>query len=222
MVDIVTQENRSLYEDALDEMFRLRYQVAVNELGWPLPNAKDGYDIDEFDTDETIYLLEYAKDGRMVACARLNPTTRPTLLSELFPNYCDFGTIPNDETIYEYSRYMVTKQGLSQAEFIRARANITLAVNEFCLAYGIQQVTLLTYMKNYPIAAHIWETRPLGTPQIYAPDGTQYIAAISKLTEEGLTRSRQYAGTHEKVASMVVPLHCAKRLAKTREIKRAS
>jgi len=222
MVDIVTHENRTLYENALDEMFRLRYQVAVNEMGWPLPNVKDGYDIDEFDTDDTIYLLEYADDGRMVACARLNPTTRPNLLSKIFPQYCDFGRIPNDETTYEYSRYMVTKVGLSQAEFVRARANITLAVNEFCLAYGISQVTLLTYMKNYPIAAHIWDTRPLGTPQIYEPDGIQYVAAICALTEEGLARSRQYAGTSEKVASMVVPLHCAKRLAKTREIKRAS
>jgi len=222
MVDIVTHENRSLYEDALDEMFRLRYQVAVNEMGWPLPNAKDGYDIDEFDTDETIYLLEYAKDGRMVACARLNPTNRPNLLSKIFSQYCDFGTIPNDETVYEYSRYMVTKEGLSQAEFIKARANITLAVNEFCLAYGIKQVTLLTYMKNYPIAAHIWDTVPLGTPQTYEPDGNQYIAAICTLTEEGLARSRQYAGTHEKVASMVVPLHYAKRLATHRDVKHAS
>ncbi len=222
MVDIITHENRSLYEDAIDEMFRLRYQVAVNEMGWPLPNAKDGYDIDEFDTDDTIYLVDYASDGRMVACARLNPTTKPNLLSDIFPQYCDFGTIPNDNEIYEYSRYMVTKVGLSQAEFIRVRANITLAVNEFCLAYGIRQVTLLTYMKNYPIAAHIWDTVPLGTPQIYAPDGTQYIAAICTLTEEGLARSRQYAGTNEKVASMVVPLHCAKRLADTRHVRRAS
>lgn len=222
MVDIVTHENRSLYTEALDEMFRLRYQVAVNEMGWPLPNAKDGYDIDEFDTEDSIYLLEYADDGRMVACARLNPTTKPNLLSEIFPNYCDFGTIPKDEKIYEYSRYMVTKQGLSQAEFIKARANITLAVNEFCLAYGINQVTLLTYMKNYPIAAHIWDTMPLGTPQIYAGDGTQYIAAICTLTEEGLERSRKYAGVTDKVASMVVPLTYAKQLATTREVKRAS
>jgi len=222
MVDIVTHENRSLYVDALDEMFRLRYQVAVNEMGWPLPNAKDGYDIDEFDTEDSIYLLEYADDGRMVACARLNPTIKPNLLSEIFPNYCDFGTIPKHEKIYEYSRYMVTKQGLSQEEFIRARANITLAVNEFCLAYGIEQVTLLTYMKNYPIAAHIWDTLPLGTPQVYDVDGTQYIAAICTLTEEGLERSRKYAGVTDKVASMVVPLTYAKQLAKSREVKRAS
>jgi len=200
MVDIVTHENRSLYVDALDEMFRLRYQVAVNEMGWPLPNAKDGYDIG----------------------ARLNPTIKPNLLSEIFPNYCDFGTIPKHEKIYEYSRYMVTKQGLSQEEFIRARANITLAVNEFCLAYGIEQVTLLTYMKNYPIAAHIWDTLPLGTPQVYDVDGTQYIAAICTLTEEGLERSRKYAGVTDKVASMVVPLTYAKQLAKSREVKRAS
>ena len=205
MVEIVTQQNKSLYEAELQDMFAMRYRVA-KELGWSLPGAKDGLDIDEFDREDTIHFLEFNNQRQVKACARLNPTTKPNLLSEIFPDFCEIGGIPKDPLVYEYSRYMVEKAGQSKLDFIMTRARITLAINEYCLENAIKQVTVLTYMKNYPIAAHIWKTRPLGEPRLYEPDNAKYIAAISDMTEEGLAKARAFARIKEPVASFIVPL----------------
>jgi len=205
MVEIVTAQNRSLYEAELRDMFEMRYRVA-KELGWELPDAQDGLDIDQFDRDDTIHFLEFNNQRQVKACARLNPTTEPNLLSDIFPEFCELGGIPADPDVYEYSRYMVEKAGQTKADFIMARARITLAINEYCLENAISQVTVLTYMKNYPIASLIWKTRPLGTPRMYAPDNAKYIAAISDMTDDGLANARAFARIKEPVASFIVPM----------------
>lgn len=222
MVDIITPANRILYQDKLDEMFRLRYEVAVTYLKWPLPDAKDGYDVDQFDRDDTIYLIDYSKTGRVIACARLNPTTKPTLLTEVFEGYCSFSPNPVGDNIYELSRFLVTKRGLTQAEFSKARTNIMLAVNEFCVAYGIQKLSFLTYLDNYTIAALVWDTLPLGVPKLYEPDNTEYIAALSTLNEKTLQRSRRIAGVREQVSNLIVPINCARILTDVEVFKKAS
>lgn len=205
MVEIVTHQNKSLYEAELRDMFEMRYRVA-KELGWELPAAKDGLDIDQFDREDTIHFLEFNDQRQVKACARLNPTTKPNLLSDIFPEFCELGGIPDDPKVYEYSRYMVEKAGQSKLDFLMARARITLAINEYCLENAIDRVTVLTYMKNYPIACAIWKTRPLGVPRVYAPDDAKYIAAISDMTDEGLDKARAFARIKEPVASFIVPL----------------
>jgi len=57
MVELITKYNRHNYESQLEQMFRLRYKIFVEQLGWDLPHAKDGLEIDEFDTEDTIYLI---------------------------------------------------------------------------------------------------------------------------------------------------------------------
>lgn len=205
MVEIVTYQNKSLYGEELNDMFKMRYRVA-KELGWELPDAKDGLDIDQFDREDTVYFLEFNDQRQVKACARLNPTTKPNLLSDIFPEFCELGGIPAAFNVYEYSRYMVEKAGQSKLDFVLARARITLAINEYCLENAIDQVTVLTYMKNYPIASMIWNTRPLGLPRMYEPDNAQYIAALSDMTEEGLAKARAFARIKEPVASFIVPM----------------
>ena len=91
MAEIITPANRHLYSDLLEEMFKMRYRVAVGELGWNIPGIKAGYDKDAFDTEETIYII-VPSDCRtkVLGCTRLNPTTGPHMLTEVFEHYCDF------------------------------------------------------------------------------------------------------------------------------------
>ena len=83
-VHVIRRENRHLYADILENYFRLRHQIYVVERKWMELERPDKREIDQFDTDDTVYLL--GLDGRaIVAGMRLVPTTSPTLLSELFP-----------------------------------------------------------------------------------------------------------------------------------------
>jgi len=216
MVNIILPSNRQLYTAQLDEMYRLRYQVAVEEWGWTLPTAKNGYDKDDYDHEETIYFLDYTPDGRLIGCARLTPTTRPTLLTDHFMDFCDIQEPPKGPAIYEYSRYMVTKRGTTKEEFVRSRAHLTLAVNEIALQVGISHVIYLIYKKNYAIASFVWETTPLGTPRVYEPEGKTYVAGLSKLTQKGLDLSRKYAGVTEPVSRLEMPISYSKYLQEVR------
>lgn len=192
MVEVVTKENAHLYADVLDDMHRMRYRVAVEEWGWRIPGIEPGYDKDAFDTDDTIYFLCLdASETRTLACGRLNPTTKPHLLSEVFASRCVEGDLPRSPTIFEFSRYIVDHRAMSKEDQAAVRARIPSAVNKFCLEAGITHLTILAYMSSYARTTKVWETRPLGLPQHFQQDDATYIAAISEMTEAGLQNLRK-------------------------------
>ena len=81
-VHVVQHDNMHLYQDEMEQCFRGRYQVCVRERGWSELERPDGRETDQFDTADAVHLL--AIDGRQVIGGiRLNPTTGPTLLSEV-------------------------------------------------------------------------------------------------------------------------------------------
>lgn len=209
MIEIVTSANMSLYQDEIDDMFKMRYRTAVDELGWQLPQAKNGYDIDAYDTADTVYFLKLDSDRSVMACARLNPTTNPTLMGDVFSDFCAYDEVPRDSKTYELTRYLVEKRGHSRDAFMEGRAHIIVAINEYCLANGIKMISWLTYKQNYPEACMLWDTEPLGPPKYVADDGAEYIAARSMMTEQGLSLCRSWARTSSPIANMVVPLNFA-------------
>lgn len=195
MVDIVSKENAHLYADVIDEMHRMRYRVAVEQWGWRIPDIEPGYDRDDYDTDETIYFLSLDSTGeKVLACSRLNPTTGPTLLSDVFPHHCEFGEPPRDPTVYELSRYVVDAQAMSKETAIAVRARMSSAVNLFCLQTGIRSLAILTYMNSYARSLRVWPTRPLGRPQYYDNEQATYVAALCDMTPEGLRKLREAYG----------------------------
>ncbi len=213
MIEIITSTNRHLYKYELSRMFEMRYDVAVNELGWSIPDIEKNYDLDEFDHDETVYFLSFDKDRNIIGTARLNPTTRPHLMSEVFPGLCRFKGVPVSPEIYEYSRFLVRKRGVDRAENIRVQAHISLAIVEYCLAAKISQISWLTYRRSYPLALRMWKTRPLGFPQYFEEDDAHYIAAISDMTPESLRRTRDLAHIQHPVSNILLPIEYAPSLA---------
>jgi acyl-homoserine lactone synthase len=192
MVEIVTPLNRHLYRTSLEEMHRLRYRVAVGQWGWNIPGIAPGFDKDDFDTPDTIYFLAYSTAGdRLVGCARLNPTTEPHLLSEVFSDLCDLQPAPRDPAVYEFSRYIVDHQALSKEDQFSVRGRISATINMFCLRTGIKALTWLAYHQMYARALKTWDTAPLGLPKFFAEDDATYIAAVSQMNDAGLDRLRR-------------------------------
>ena len=199
MLEIVTPQNRHLFEKYLQDMFRMRYRAAVQEMGWRIEIDENGCDIDEFDYPDTIYILYFNPNGSVGACGRLNPTTRPHLLSEVFDDMCVDGA-PKHDDVWEYSRYLVERKGKTQQEFMRAWMLVTQAVNEWCIDNNISQVTWLARKRLYGLSTHLWKTRPLGPAKYYEDDKKEYIAAISEMNLEGLKKVERYSKHKSPVA----------------------
>ena len=205
MLDIVTPENRHLYTDQLEDMFRMRHRAAVQEMGWRIDVDAQGRDVDEFDYPNTVYVLYFNADGSVGACARLNPTTRPHLLSEVFPDMCVEG-VPMGPKIWEYSRYLIERSGKTQQEYIRAWMLVSQAVNEWCIDNDVEQVTWLAVKRMYGMSTRLWKTRPLGPARYFEDDDKEYIAAISRMDAHSLPKVERYSKIPSPVTRTLTPL----------------
>lgn len=103
-MDIISGIKNSLPEGMYSELSIYRHEVFVEMLGWEL-NAPTGYEQDQFDRSDTIYVVARGNDDRIVGCARLLPTTKPYLLGEVFPELLNGLSPPNSPDIWELSRF---------------------------------------------------------------------------------------------------------------------
>lgn len=207
MVQIITPDTRTHFELELAEMHERRYEVLVKGLNWRVPGARSGYDVDQFDTSQTIYLVEkHPESGQLIASVRFNPTTSPHMMSEVFADQCEFGGVPSGPNIWEASRYVLDRKRMDGDLFFRTRMRMGIAMTEFCLQSGIVAMTWLTHKMLYAAALKGWPTRPLGAPKFYEEDQAEYIAAISDITEDALQGFRDRLGSDEPVTLAMMPL----------------
>lgn len=81
-----------------------RHEVFVKMLGWDLATPM-GCEQDQFDRPDTVYVLSRDDEQSITGCARLLPTTRPYLLSEVFPQLLNGLPPPCSEDVWELSRF---------------------------------------------------------------------------------------------------------------------
>jgi len=184
----------------LDDMYRKRYDVVVKQWGWDIPGIRDGYDKDQFDTDETVYIVVTDGDKGVVASTRLNPTTSPHMLSELFSDYCNLQQFPVADNIWECSRYVINRSFYNDPllEF-RIRARLGIGITQHCVEENITHLSWLTHQRFYNVAQRVWETEPLGLPRRDTADGWAWIPAVSKIDASTLQRQRDRFENSEEV-----------------------
>lgn len=184
MIEIITPGNRGLYGDALEAMFRLRHRIFVKDMGWTLPGAGDGVEQDAFDTEETVYFIEREANGAILACARLNPTTGPHMLTDLFADYCDLAPPPTGPEIHELSRVAVDREMVDPRRRREIRGRLDWAIAWHCRRNMIERLTAFPAEEAYTDRLRLWKTRPLGLPATFN-DGRAYIPAVLTV-DEGL------------------------------------
>lgn len=163
MVQVLTAALANREDTALQAMFAARKEVFVDLLKWNLPVAAGRFEIDQFDDDYARYIILLDRCGKHLASARLLPTTRPHILSELFEALCD-GVVPQDVDTFEITRFCIDRS-LSAAARLRARNHLITALVEHALDQGITRYTAVTDLSFLQqIVEFGWECRPLGMP----------------------------------------------------------
>ena len=77
MIHVVTAENIASYRDAMEQAYRLRHDVFVDELGWSDLKREDGREIDQFDDSRAVHMLCIEGD-RVLGYQRLLPARSET------------------------------------------------------------------------------------------------------------------------------------------------
>ncbi|TPK95322.1 MULTISPECIES: acyl-homoserine-lactone synthase [unclassified Mesorhizobium] len=189
MLLVVTAQNSGKYQVELDQAFRLRHKVFVEEKGWTDLWREDGREIDRFDDEHAVHML-FTIEDRVVGYQRVLPSTRPTLLSEVLRDLCD-GALPVGDTIWEWTRYCVEPQYRERGRMLSPVANALLSgIVEWGLSSGVDTVIIeMNPLWILRLVQLHFKVTPLGVPKLVG--GEETVAVTARFDERTLQRLRE-------------------------------
>ncbi len=162
MVFVFYGHERTKRSALFERLFRLRHQVFIVDRGWSLP-CREGVERDQYDTDETIYFVEFCEAGEIRGHVRITPTMRSSLTADYFPHLIENGVAARGPTIFEATRFIVRPAQRDKASYRRVKAGLIAAATEWCLENGITH--LQTVIDAGTLAAYVeisMKVTPLG------------------------------------------------------------
>ena len=199
MLLVVTSQNVEEYRAELDQAFRLRHKVFVEEKGWEDLRREDGREIDRFDDEHAIHML-FIDESRVVGYQRLLPSTRPHLLSDVLPDLCE-GTRPIGENIWEWTRYCVEPRYRERGRLLSPVANALLSgIVEWGLERDIDTIIVeMNPLWLLRLVQFHFKVTPLGLPRVIG--GEETVAVTARFDERTLQRLRETRNTSIKSTS---------------------
>jgi acyl-homoserine lactone synthase len=169
LVTVIDSASRLRFSKQIVEMHHDRKRVFVDQLGWELCAPGSWLEVDQFDTEHTVYLvLTRGDDDRHVASVRLNPTIRPHMLNTVFADLCDGGPVVGPD-VWESSRFTIAPLGFRGTEVMRISQYLALAHAEFALLNGIGRYTMIGETHRVATVVSMgWRVRPLCLPRACA------------------------------------------------------
>jgi acyl-homoserine lactone synthase len=202
MIHIVTAENRHKFTDAMEQAFRLRHRVFVEEKGWSDLARPDRRETDQFDNDYAVHML-CIEEERVIGYQRMLPSTRPHLLSHVLPQLCE-GDRPVGPEIWEWTRYCVEPAYRERGRALSPAANALLsAIVEWGLASGISSVIIeMNPIWLLRLVQLHFRTVPLGLPQTV--DGEDVLAVTASFDRRTLSRLQAMRGDSRRVLAEAI------------------
>ncbi len=143
MLEIV-QAGQAGKTKLLLNMHRMRKRVFKDRMGWDVNVTAGGLEVDQFDIDDAVYLLSTTATGEVIGNWRLLPTTGPTMVRDIWPQFLDTLPMPSSPDVWETSRFAVdslagnTEEGLAQVN--QATRELFVGLTELCMLCGIKQI----------------------------------------------------------------------------------
>lgn len=186
MLHIVTTENIDLYRAEMDQAFRLRHRVFVEEKGWTELTREDGRETDRFDDEHVVHML-FIADGRVIGYQRMLPSIRPHLLTEVLSDLCE-GTQPVGPNIWEWTRYCVEAGHRERGRMLSPVANALLSgIVEWGLDQGVDTIIIeMNPLWLLRLVQLHFKVTPLGLPRIIG--GEETVAVTASFDERTLAR----------------------------------
>jgi acyl-homoserine lactone synthase len=199
MIHVVDKFNYPSYRSLIEDSFRLRYKVFVEEKKWTALEREDKRDIDQFDTENAVYHLCLDPEGQVVGVQRMLASTGPHLLSDVLPELCE-GERPVGEHIWEWTRYAVDpRQRREPGRFLSPAAmDLLVGMVEWGLANKID--TFIIQMNQHWLLRLMqfhFRMTPLGFPKDM--NSETIIAVTAGFNSNTLAKLREVRGSDEPV-----------------------
>lgn len=196
MLYAINIENAHEFGDTMAQLYRLRYRQFKERQSYDVPVYK-GMEYDQYDTLATVNLVWLDQDGIVRGCSRLNPTDRPYMLADLWPEMSD-SPLPRDSKIWEGTRICIEK-GLPGELRERIKWEIVLGYLEFALDNGIEKYigVMMNYIWRRVFIQSGWGAEYLGEERLI--DGLKTRAGQVLVSPEALERVKATTGIADRV-----------------------
>lgn len=197
MIEIITTENIHLYRTEMDEAYRLRHDVFVDEKGWRDLAQADQREIDQFDDEHALHMI-CRQNGKVVGYQRMLPTTRPHLLSSVLADLCEVER-PVGDDIWEWTRYCVAKPHRERGRALSPVANALLsAIVEWGMESGVDRIIIeMEPIWLLRLVQLNFMVTPLGIPREIGGDSV--VAVVAKFDHRTLEMLQAMRGNSKRV-----------------------
>ena len=198
MIYVIDKRNRKGFRPQIEQMFRLRHDIYVGRRGWKALERADGRDVDQFDTDATVYLLSIDDAGQVTGGLRLNPTTGPHLIRDIFPHTVAGEEIPVGDHIYEFTRWFVVQERVSAEENRRVAGELLVAMLEYGKYIGLTHISLCCDAFFWKTMQETrWDVRRLGPITRY-PEG-KCMSVLFEVSDRMIANTREIRDVRGRV-----------------------
>ncbi len=195
MMQLIAPEWYRAFEEERSAMYRLRYRVFKERLGWGV-SVVDGAERDGFDAVGPSYLMLRGRDDNVLGCVRLLPTTGPNMLRDIFPDLLAGHAAPAGRDIWESSRFALDLPP-SAADAVGGLATATFelfaGMIEFGLSRSLIDIVTVTDVRIERILRRAgWPLRRIGEAR--AIGDTKAVAGYLEISPQALSSVRRAGG----------------------------
>lgn len=160
MFKLIDKTNFHENEELMKSMFRLRKQVFVDKLKWPVA-VTDDMEIDQFDTIDATHIVRIDSSGEVDACTRLMRTDGPYLLGDVFPQMVQDCEVHRDPDVWEITRFCSLGEEVPK----NIVGQLVAAMLEFGITQNAKSFVSLSDIRIEPILRRSgWMPSRLGEP----------------------------------------------------------
>jgi N-acyl-L-homoserine lactone synthetase len=159
-MNVISGKAEALSANLMSQLASYRYKVFIETLGWEL-ETRNQQEYDQFDHEDTIYVLSKDEDGDVNGCARLLPTSSPYLLGEVFPQLMNGQPVPCSPDVWELSRF-------AAVDFNSAT---TSALSQFSMGFSIALLKRAIAVAKQHGAKRLITVSPIGIERLLKRGG---------------------------------------------------
>lgn len=155
MIEVI-QAGQSGKAKSIIEMHKVRKLIFKDRMGWDIDISDGELEIDDYDLPETVYILSRDEVGRIAGVWRMLPTTSPSMIRNIWPEFLKTLPIKIGNDTWELSRFGVHTYNDSAKHHMNNVSKITaeliVGLLKICTMTGIENVYT---MYNHQIARSV-------------------------------------------------------------------
>jgi acyl homoserine lactone synthase len=158
-------QRQKFTRNELRDIHVLRAKVFRDRMGWEVP-VLGGMEIDGYDALEPHYMVIRDDANKVCGCWRMMPTDGPYMLKDTFPQLLNGAAAPEDEHVWELSRFAIETEGDSKFGFAERAIAAMRGIVTFADEHGISKYVTVTTTAVERLLRHTGvETTRMGPPQ---------------------------------------------------------